>query len=182
MTRMPPEAGPGNLLENMSSRPTTVVTHSSKRKARQIVPSLWIRLHPNRRELAMDPSQLLPAFDIPTPPRRLSPKEAGRILGHVSAEVITELRLPGVIPLAPGGSLPDDESCEDPLLALAVLTRCSGPVWLRDRAPALERLASPKPVRLLVRPEVHRRVLERIGDPGWRDLILWRARMLGVLS
>jgi hypothetical protein len=182
MTRTPHDAGPGSLLENMSSRPTTVVTHRSTRKSRQVVPSLRVQLRPNLRESAMDPDQLLPAFGVPTPAGRSSPKEVGLILGHISTEVITELRLPGVIPLAPSGSLPGEESCEDPLLALAVLTRCSGPVWLRDRAPALERLANPKPVRLLVQPGLYRRILERISDPGWRDLILWRARMLGVLS
>jgi hypothetical protein len=181
MTRMSRDAGAGSLLENMSSRPTTVVTHRSKRKSRQLVPSLWIRFQPGRRELSSDPDQALAAFTVPMPLARPSSNEVGRVLERVSAEVIADLRLPGVIPLAPGGKLPDEASCEDPLLALVVYTRCSGAVWLRDRAPALERLASPKPVRLLVQPELHRRVLDRIGEPGWGDLILWRARMLGVL-
>ena len=83
--------------------------------------------------------------------------------------------MPGVIPLAPGGTLPDEEVRSEPLLALAAMTRCSGQVWLRDRAAALERLTSGRPVRLLLQPDLFRHVLERLDTPGWEAEVLARA-------
>ena len=103
------------------------------------------------------------------------PLEQARIVERLCRAVIEDLRLPGVIPLAPGGKLPDEEARSEPLLALVAMTRCSGQVWLRDRAAALERLASGRPVRLLLQPDLFRHVLERLETPGWEAEVFARA-------
>jgi hypothetical protein len=53
-------------------------------------------------------------------------------------------------------------------------------VWLRDRAAALERLASGRPVRMLLQPDLFRHVLDRLETPGWEAAILARAEASGA--
>jgi hypothetical protein len=163
----------GNRLENMSSRPTTIVTHRSSRKARQLVPSLRVGLDPHATEVARE--HPLRAAGMPRFVESTEPLEQARIVERVCRAVIADLGLPGVIPLAPDGKLPTEEVRSEPLLALAALTRCSGQVWLRDRAAALERLTSGRPVRMLLQPDLFHHVLERLDTRGWEAEILARA-------
>ena len=164
----------GNRLENMSSRPTTVVTHNGSRRRRQLVPSLRVGLDAHRTRVAQE--HPLRAVGVPTFVESAEPLEQARIVERICREVIEDLRLPGVIPLAPDGTLPEEETRSEPLLALVVMTRCSGQVWLRDRAAALERLASGRPVRLLLQPELFRHVLERLATPSWEAEVFMRAQ------
>ena len=166
------ECSGGNRLENMSTRPSTVVTHRG-RKGRQLVPSLRVGLDARRTKIAHE--HPLRAVGLPHFVESAEPLERSRIVERLCRAVIEDLRLPGVIPLAAGGKLPDEEVCSEPLLALAAMTRCSGPVWLRDRAAALERLTSGRPVRLLLQPDQFRHVLERLDTPAWEAEVLARA-------
>jgi hypothetical protein len=168
------ERSGGNRLENMSSRPTTVVTHTASRKRRQLVPSLRIGLDARHSKLARE--HPLRAVGLPPSVESAEPLEQARIVERLCRAVIEDLRLPGVIALAPGGKLPDEQARSEPLLALVAMTRCSGPVWLRDRASALERLASGRPVRMLLQPDHLRHVLERLAAPGWEAEMLARAK------
>ncbi len=158
------ERSEGNRLENMSSRPSTVVTHRG-RKGRQLVPCLRVGLDARGTKVAQE--HPLRAVGVPHFLESAEPLEQARVIEHLCRAVIEDLRLPGVIPLAPDGKLPDEEVRSEPLLALAALTRCSGQVWLRDRAAALERLASDRPIRMLLQPDLFRHVLERLATPGW---------------
>jgi hypothetical protein len=167
------ERSQGSRLENMSSRPTTVVTHRASRKRRQLVPSLRVGLDPRRVKVARE--HPLRAVGMPHFVESAEPLEQARIVERLCRAVIEDLRLPGVIPLALDGKLPDEEVRSEPLLALAAMTRCSGQVWLRDRAAALERLASGRPVRMLLQPDLFRHVLERLDTLGWEAEILARA-------
>jgi hypothetical protein len=174
------ERSPGNRLENMSSRPTTVVAHAARRKARQLLPCLRIVLQPRRVALARDQHQPLRAAGFSGLLERQSPEVRARAIKRVSAAVIDDLRLPGVIPLGPDGKLPDETVATEPLLAFVVLTRCSGPIWLRDREPALERMSMTRPVRLLLQPDLFRHVVERLGSSGWVGEMVDRAKVPGV--
>jgi hypothetical protein len=172
------ECSEGNRLENMSTRPTTVVTHSASRKYRQLVPSLRVGLDARSTKVARE--HPLRALGMPPYVESAEPLEQASIVERICRAVIDDLRLPGVIPLASDGTLPDEESRSEPLLVLVALTRCSGQVWLRDRAAATERLASGRPVRLLLQPDLFRHVLERLETPGWEAAILARAEAAGA--
>jgi hypothetical protein len=172
------ERASGNRLENMSSRPTTVVTHTASRKRRQLVPSLRVGLDARATKVARE--HPLRAVGMPRSVESAEPIELARIVERICRAVIDDLRLPGVVPLALDGTLPDEESRSEPLLVLVALTRCSGQVWLRDRAAALERLASGRPVRMLLQPDLFRHVLERLETPGWEAAILARAEASGA--
>lgn len=170
------ERTPGSRLENMSSRPTTVVTHAPRGPRCQVVPSLRVKLDARRVKAARRQGRPLHALPLPDAIEQATPAEQARIVERICRAVIEDLRLPGVIALAPGGKLPDEVFCTEPLLALAVLTRCSGPVWLRDRASALERLDGARPVGLLLQPGHFRYVTERLEAPDWALAILSRAQ------
>jgi hypothetical protein len=156
----------------MSTRPTTVVTHSPRKRC-QLVPSLRVGLDARTTKVARE--HPLRAVGMPAYVESAEPLEQARIVERICRAVIDDLRLPGVIPLALDGTLPDEESRSEPLLVLVALTRCSGQVWLRDRAAALERLASGRPVRMLLQPDLFRHVLQRLETPGWEAAILARA-------
>ena len=173
--RLGPERAGGSRLENMSTRPSTVVAHRGRRDC-QLVPSLRVGIDARRTKVAR--AHPLRACGLPRSIESAEPLEQARIVERICRAVIEDLRLPGVIPLAPGGTLPQEESRSQPLLALVVVTRCSGQVWLRHRAAALERLASGRPVRLLLAPDLLRHVLERLATPGWETELLARAEGL----
>ena len=167
------ERSGGNRLENMSTRPTTVVTHTSSRKVRQLVPCLRVGLDPRCTKVARE--HPLRAVGMPRSVELAETLDQARIIERICRAVIEDLRLPGVIPLALAGELPDEEVRSEPLLALVAMTRCSGQVWLRDRAAALERLASGRSVRMLMQPDLFRHVLERLDTPGWEAEVFARA-------
>ncbi|CAN5847704.1 hypothetical protein BH23CHL8_BH23CHL8_23240 [soil metagenome] len=165
------ERSGGSRLENMSTRPSTVVTHRGC-TGRQLVPSLRVGLDARRTKVARE--HPLRAIGMRSE-ESAEPLEQARIVERLCRAIIADLRLPGVIPLALDGKLPDEESRSEPLLALVVMTRCSGQVWLRDRAAALERLASGRLVRILLQPDLFRHVLERLDTPGWEAEVFARA-------
>jgi len=167
-------AGPPPL-GNMSCRPRVAVVHPSDDPARQLVPALRARLvmaGRARSRSVRGPLRLpgLPRGAIPTDPAR-----ATRRLEAIADAVPALLGLPSVIPLAPGGSLPDTIERTDPLLAFALLARRSGAVWLGRRTPATEGLATGGTVTLLVPATVRARILAALDAPGWAERVLERA-------
>jgi hypothetical protein len=176
------ERSRGSRLENMSSRPTTVVTHAPRGARCQLVPSLRVKLDGRRAGAARRGGRPLAAIALPSAIEEATPDEQVRVVERLCRAVIEDLRLPGVIALAPGGKLPDETVCTEPLLALTVLTRRSGPVWLRDRTAALERLSDAHPVGLLLAPDNLRYVTERLATPGWATAMFSRAQGQEVWS
>lgn len=174
--RRPEPAGAGQL-GNMSSRPTVSVVHPSGDPARQLVPAFRVRLvaadRPSRRRSGLPRPAGLPGRTVPA-----DPDLARRRLEAIADAVPLLLDLPDVIPLAPGGALPDSLERTDPLLALALLARRSGSVWLGRRSPALDGLADGDSVTLLLPDPIRRRIAAAVDAPDWTPRVLALAHTL----
>jgi hypothetical protein len=66
------------------------------------------------------------------------------------------------------------------MLAIALLARRSGPVFLRRRTPGLEGLERGGMVTLLLPAPARARILAAVDAPGWPALVLERAMALEV--
>jgi len=170
-------------LANMSCRPTAAIVHRSDDRARQLVPALLAVVPPGRgRRPASARTRLrelgIPALGIPP-----SAAGAARRLESLADAVPELLGLPAVIPLGPGGTLPDTVVRFEPLLAFALLARCSGPVWLGRRTPSVDvPNEAGDSVTVLVPAPVRARILAAVDAPGWAERVLERALALEASS
>ena len=172
------EHAPANRLGNMSCRPNTVVTHPSNDPARQLVPAFRAVLPMPSGERSRTPQGLLRAFGIDMTGLASGPVPALRRLEAIADAALELLPLPGVVPLFAGGGLPDTVERREPMLALALLGRRSGPVFLRNRTPGLEGLGRGGVITLLLPAPVRDRILAAVDAPGWPALVLERALAL----
>ena len=175
----PGERTPANRLGNMSCRPTTEVTHPSNDPARQLVPAFRAALVIPPRDRPGSPRALLRALGIDTAGLARGPAAARRRLEAIADAVVEILPLPAVVPLYAGGRrLPDTIERREPMLAIALLVRRSGPVFLRDRTPGFEGLERGGLVTLLLPAPLRARILAAVDAPEWPALVLARARQL----
>ena len=162
----------------MSCRPDTEVRHRSDDPSRQLVPAF-------RAVLGMPPGgrtgshlELLRALGVDTTGLAVGPDPARRRLEAIADAVVALLALPAVVPLAPGGRLPDTVERSDPLLGFALLARRSGPVWLGRRTPGVEGLERGGAITLLLPAPVRARILAAVDEPAWPGRVLERAIFL----
>ena len=174
----PGERAPANRLGNMSCRPTTEVTHPSNDPARQLVPAFRAALAIPPRCRPGSPQALLRALGIDTTGLARGRDPARLRLEAIADAVVEILPLPAVMPLFAGGGLPDTVERREPMLALALLARRSGPVFLRHRTPGLEGLERGGMITLLLPAPARARILAAVDAPGWPALVLERARHL----
>lgn len=178
-TTGPGERAPANRLGNMSCRPTTEVTHPSNDPARQLVPAFRAALDIPPRSRPSSPRALLRALGIDAEGLARGREPARRRLEAIADAVLEILPLPGVVPLYAGGRrLPDTVERREPMLAIALLARRSGPVLLRHRTPGLEGLERGGLITLLLQEPVRARILATVDAPNWPALVLERARHL----
>jgi len=172
------ELAPARRLPNMSCRPDTIVAHPSNDPARQLIPAFRavLAIPAGRRPRAA--SGWLRLLGLPS--TGIAGGGDGRIrrLEAVADAAIALLDLPSVVPCAPGGELPDTVERCDPILAFALLCRRSGPIWLRDRPPAVEGLERGGVVTLLLAAPVRARIVAAVDAPDWRARVHERARAL----
>jgi hypothetical protein len=125
-----PVAGVPHLLQNMGCRPNATVEHTGAHDGRAL--RIGFALPPDRAPRLTDVSQ---AIGRP----RLRGETALHQLERLAAESCALLtRLPPVAAVrsnAQGEQVPG--LTDDPLLVLAVLTRCHGALFLRDRPPCV---------------------------------------------
>jgi len=176
----PGERAPANRLGNMSCRPTTEVTHPSNDPARQLVPALRAVLSLPPRSRPGSPQALLRALGIDETGLARGRDPARRRLEAIAQAIVEILPLPAVVPLFEGGRLPDTVERREPMLALALLARRSGPVFLRNRTPGLEGLERGGLITLLLPAPARARILTAVDAPGWPALVLERAMALEV--
>ncbi len=178
-TTGPGERAPANRLGNMSCRPTTEVTHPSNDPARQLVPAFRAALDIPPRSRPSSPRALLRALGIDAEGLARGREPARRRLEAIADAVLEILPLPAVVPLYAGGRrLPDTVERREPMLAIALLARRSGPVLLRHRTPGLEGLERGGLITLLLQEPVRARILATVDAPNWPALVLERARHL----
>lgn len=151
----------------MSPRPKVTVTHPADDPRRQLAEGYRAVLGTDSWEAIHALAPSIPAAD----PTTLAPAERARLTRLLDA-VRDELGLPGIVPVAPDRPLPRVETTLDPLLALGLLVRRSGPVWIADRPPAFEGLLPGSEVTLLLDKARLATILRRTKDPGWRQTIL----------
>jgi hypothetical protein len=170
-------------LANMSCRPSVTIVHPSDDPARQLLPALRASLPPSSGRDITSPQALLRSLGIATNAIPSEPARAARRLEALANAVPGLLDLPAVIPLSPGGALPDTVVRSDPLLAFALYARCSGPVWLGRRTPSIDVVAAEGgTVTVLVPPSVRDRILAAVDAPGWAERVLERAIALEATS
>ncbi len=177
--RLPVELAAPAPLGNMSCRPNTAIVHEGDTRARQLVPALRTRLPFRSGGRPRTPAGWLVLAGVPR--RQIPPgaQAAQQRLDAVIDAVPGLLALPAVVPLSPGGDLPLTTECPDGLLALALLARQSGGVWLARRTPAVAGLSYTNAViTLLLPPTHHARVMAAVADPGWMDRVLAHASAL----
>lgn len=128
---IPPHAAGAPWIHNMSCRPGASVVHTGTDACRRLRFSLNVPLHPAVRRYA----ELCPMFGLPVP----ADDDGFPVLMAFVNEPCPKLAaLPAVAvadPAARGESITG--FTDDPRLVLAVLARCSGRVFLRDRAPSI---------------------------------------------
>lgn len=172
----PGERALANRLGNMSCRPTTEVTHPSNDPARQLVPAFRAVLAIPPGDRPGSPRALLRALGIDSTGLARGRDPARRRLEAVADAVLELLPLPGVVPLYAGGRrLPDTVERREPMLAMALLARRSGPVLLRHRTPGLEGLERGGLITLLLSGPARAHILAAVDAPGWPALVLERA-------
>ena len=154
----------------MSPRPSVTIAHPRDDAARQHAGALHAAL----------PAEPWAAIGAVVPwlrdadPARCDAATKARLVRLVDA-VRDELGLPAVVAIATEATLPQVTMTTDPLLALGLLVRRSGPAWLAGRIPAFEGLAAGSAVTLLLPPRLLETVVRRTTDPGWRTAVLARA-------
>ena len=126
-----------------------------------------------RQSPSSRPPRLLPSSRVA---RGREP--ARRRLEAIADAVIELLPLPAVVPLFAGGRLPDTVERREPMLAIALLARRSGPVFLRRRTPGLEGLERGGLITLLLPEPVRARIVAAVDASGWPALVLDRAMVL----
>jgi hypothetical protein len=122
--------------------------------------------------------RLLQALGIDIRTVAAGQEPARRRLEAIADAVVVLLGLPAVVPLAPVGRLPDTVERPDPLLALALIARRSGPVWLARRAPGVEGLERGGAITLLLQGPVRTRIVAAVDEPAWSARVLERAILL----
>jgi hypothetical protein len=163
----------------MSCRPNTAIVHEANGRARQLVPALRTRLEFSSKSEPRTPAGWLTLAGLAKAdvPRR--PAAARRRLDALLEAVPALLALPGVVPLAPAGELPIMVDCPDQLLAMALLVRRSGGVWLARRTPTMAVLDREHAVITLLLPHLDiTRVQAAVADPAWPHRVLEHTQRL----
>ena len=129
--RTHPHPGGAPWLHNMSCRPGATVVHQGTDLCRRLRFTLNIPQDPKLRRYA----DLCPLFGLPVP----KDGDGFPLLMACLAEPCPKLAaLPAVAAVDPAGRGETVAGFnDDPRLALAVLARCSGRVFMRDRTPGL---------------------------------------------
>jgi hypothetical protein len=161
----------------MSPRPVVTIAHPADDPVRQLTGAFHAVL-PRRPWAALHAAvPWVPGVD----PARGTAASRVRLIRLVDA-IRDELGLPSIVPIASDGAQLEVTSTLDPLVALGLLVRRSGPVWLADRIPAFEGLAAGSAVTLLLSPRLLADVVRRTTDPAWRPAVLARAQQPEVTA
>lgn len=157
---------PSALLHNMSAPPKSVVRYSGlSGLAQQSGPGgsgvtslrysnagqhgLCVRFELAAHLPLDNPTEILASLGLAL--EGTSADSAARHLVQVINRRAAELPLPQGCAVVK--SLPSHETpWPDPLAALAVLTKCTDTIWLRDKTPSLSKLTGPRCVSLLIPP------------------------------
>lgn len=139
-----PAAAP--WLQNMSCRPTATIVHQGKDACRRLLFAMPSTPRPASTRFA----DLCPPFGLQAP----SDQDGYRVLLGFLREPCPKLAALPAVAVAErstrGDLLPG--LTDDPRLVLAVLTRCTGRIFLRDRDPSITSDQIQKPVVLLLPP------------------------------